>query len=264
MKADVNVGRTSPPRNPGAAATTDAPDGPFSLVLPCYNEAPSLPGLIDRALDCARRRGMGPDAFRLILVENGSTDDSRQVLEALTRGPDGPYLHPVWIRRNQGYGHGVMVGLRSAPRGIVGWTHADEQCDPEDAFLAWERVRNASRPTLVKGRRHGRARPERLVSAGFAALATVVFHRRMREINAQPKVFPSALIDRLDAPPLDFCLDLYVLVRAQDAGYDLAEIDVTFPPRRHGTSNWAGTLRSRVRTMAGFVRYMLRLRAGGR
>lgn len=263
MTTNSNAARTAGTPGPNLEAAAP-PDGPFSLVLPCYNEALSLPVLVGRAVACARRRGMGPDAFRLIPVENGSTDDSRQVLQALARGPDGAYLHPVWVPRNQGYGHGVMSGLRSAPRGIVGWTHADEQCDPEDAFRAWEIVRDATRPSLVKGRRHGRARSERLVSAGFAALATLTFARRMHEINAQPKVFPSDLIDRLDAPPMDFCLDIYVLVRAGDAGYDLAEIDVTFPPRRHGTSNWAGTLRSRARTMAGFVRYMLRLRAGGR
>lgn len=237
---------------------------PFTLVMPCYNEAPSLPALVARAVDCARRRGLGPDAFRLVPVENGSKDDSRAVLADLARGPDGPWIHPVWIDVNRGYGHGVMAGLRAAPPGIVGWTHADEQCDPEDAFRAWEIVRAASRPTLVKGRRQGRAASERLVSAGFAMLATLVFARRLSEINAQPKVFPSDLLGRLDSPPDDFCLDLYVLVRARDAGYDPVAIDVAFPPRRHGTSNWAATWRSRARTMAGFVRYMLRLRAGGR
>lgn len=249
---------------PAARGERPLPRAPFSLVMPCYNEARSLPALVERAVACARRRGMGPDAFRLVPVENGSWDDSRTVLEALSNGPDGPYLHPVLIDVNRGYGHGVMSGLRSAPPGIVGWTHADEQCDPEDAFRAWDIVSAADRPVLVKGRRHGRAASDRVVSAGFATLATAVFGRRLSEINAQPKVFPSGLLARLDDPPDDFCLDLYVLVRALDAGYDPVEIDVAFPPRPHGTSNWAATWRSRGRTMAGFVGYMLRLRAGGR
>ncbi len=237
---------------------------PFCLILPCYNEARSLPALVTRAVACARRRGMGPDTFWLVPVENGSTDDSRAVLAALADGPDAPYLHPVLIDVNRGYGHGVMAGLRSVPTGITGWTHADEQCDPEDAFRAWEIVAASDRPVMVKGRRHGRSPSERIVSTGFATLATLVFAKRLSEINAQPKVFPSELLTRLTDPPNDFCLDLYVLVQALNAGYDSVDIDVAFPPRRHGTSNWAATWRSRARTMAGFVGYMMRLRAGGR
>ncbi len=55
-------------------------DRTFSLVIPCYNEAPGLPALVDRVVEAAGRRGMGPDRFRLVLVENGSKDDSRDHL----------------------------------------------------------------------------------------------------------------------------------------------------------------------------------------
>jgi glycosyltransferase involved in cell wall biosynthesis len=235
----------------------------FSLVLPCYNEAPSLPMLVSRAVACARRRGLSPDEFRLVLVENGSSDGSLDVMKALAAGADGEFLQVVPVSPNRGYGAGLKAGLGACLPGIVAWTHADEQCDPEDAFLGWEIVAGSSSPTLVKGRRHGRAAAERIVSLGFETLASAIFMRRLREINAQPKVFPSGLLDRLESAPDDFAFDLFMLLEAARADYRIREIDVRFPPRRHGESRWAATMRSRFRTMAGLVRYMIRLRLSG-
>lgn len=236
----------------------------FSLVIPCYNEAGSLPELVRRAADCARARALGPGDFRLVLVDNGSTDGSDAVLRDLAAGPDGAFLDVVRVSPNRGYGDGILRGLRAAaPRGgILAWTHADGQCDPGDAFRGFEIVRDAPVPTLVKGRRHGRAAADRLVSRAFEALALLVLGRRLHEINAQPKVFPAGLVARLDGAPPDFPFDLFVLLRARDAGLALREIDVAFPPRRHGQSRWAATARSRARTMLRFAGYMVRYRLG--
>ncbi len=238
-------------------------DDTFSLVIPCYNEAKSLPDLVERVLACARRRDLTPDRFRLVLVENGSTDDSRSVLDRILAAPGGEFIDVVTVSPNRGYGNGIRQGLLAARPGILAWTHADGQCDPEDAFRGFDIVRaSGAAPQLVKGRRHGRALPERVVSTGFATLATLLLGRRLGEINAQPKVFRSALLAHLPDPPSDFAFDFYVLARALEAGYALREIDVQFPPRRHGQSNWAATTRSKARTIARFVRYMVRYRLG--
>ena len=237
--------------------------GSFSLVLPCYNEALSLPDLVGRAIACAKKRNLSPDQFQLIPVENGSTDSSRQVLQELAKGPDAQFITPVWIDENQGYGHGILTGLKAAKTDVVGWTHADEQCDPEDAFKAWEVINQSDSLTFVKGKRHGRTPMERFVSAGFATFASILYLRKFSEINAQPKVFPRALLDEFIDPPKDFSLDFYALLQANKSGYKVVEIDVKFPPRPHGQSNWASTFKSRMRTISGFVGYMLRLRVGG-
>lgn len=231
-----------------------------SLILPCYNEAPNLPEVVSRAVACARRRGWTPEQFQLVLVENGSTDASRQVLHDLGKGPDAAFLRVVLVDRNCGYGHGVFMGLRAAPPGLLAWSHADQQCDPEDAFVAFELLLRTPGRVLVKGRRQGRALPERFVSRTFELAARAALGQAIGEINAQPKVFRSELLGVLTEPPDDFAFDLYVLHRALQAGYTIREITVQFPPRVHGTSNWSSTLRSRARTMARMLRYIDSLR----
>jgi glycosyltransferase involved in cell wall biosynthesis len=235
---------------------------PWRLVLPCYNEARNLPGVVERALACARRRGLTPAQFQLILVENGSRDDSLAVLESLRAAPGGEFLRIVPVKENRGYGNGVIVGLRAAGPGLVAYSHADQQCDPEDAFRGFERLMAAGPGSrlLIKGRRRGRDLRGWLVSRGFELSAKTLLDRRLHEINAQPKVFASELVAAFDDPPDDFAIDVYVLLRALQFGYRIEEIDVRYPPRIHGESNWSSTLRSRVSTIARLMSYMLELR----
>ena len=98
----------------------------LSLVIPCYNEAANLPSLLERCKELAQR-----GSVEVILVDNGSTDDSPQVLARLL--PAYPGCRTVRVEHNQGYGFGILAGLKAARGDILGWTHADMQTDPMDA-----------------------------------------------------------------------------------------------------------------------------------
>lgn len=235
----------------------------FSLVLPCYNEGESLRTIVSRATACALRRNLGPSEFQLILVNNGSTDESAEVLKALQTGPLGAFLSIVSVEVNQGYGHGILQGLKAARSTYTAWTHADEQCDPEDAFRALDRLERLEGPWVIKGRRRGRRLSAWAFSRCFELVAWTILGRRCFEANAQPKVFSTDLIPHLTAPydpPKGFAFDLYVLLRAQECGYRIAEVPVSFPPRRHGLSRWSATLFSRWRTIRGLITFMLAYR----
>ncbi len=235
----------------------------FRLVLPCYNESNSLKQLAARAIGCAQKRGLSAADFTLVLVENGSADNSLSVMQALQKEPGGEFIRVVPITENRGYGFGVWSGLRAAAEleGIIGWTHADEQCDPEDAFRAWEILQNTKESTLIKGRRHGRLWKEQIITRGFEIAALFILGKRITEINAQPKVFHSELVARLNNPPLDFSFDLYVLLEAMRANLKIKEIDVLFPPRKHGQSNWSATFRSKYRNISKAIKFMYSYRS---
>lgn len=228
----------------------------FELVVPCYNEAQSLNELFARSVNVARFYGLGPESFQLVIVDNGSTDDTATVLADLASSEDGGYLKTVYLETNEGYGGGLWQGLQQTEAAIVGWTHADGQHDPEDAFRAWEIARKHGRPLFVKGKRLGRATGEWLFSRAFEAAATVLTRRQISEINAQPKVFHRSLLEKLQNPPSDYTFDLYVTLKARDLGWQFESVDVYPIAREHGESHWAGSLGSRVRTSAGFLRFL--------
>jgi glycosyltransferase involved in cell wall biosynthesis len=227
------------------------------VVLPCYNEGPGIAAILKRF----ETAGKDTD-FELVLVDNGSTDNTRQVMDELL--PAYPFARCVRIDHNKGYGDGIFTGLRQARGEVLAWSHADLQTDPADVFRALDVYRKAHDPThlLVKGRRHGRRLSERIISRGMQLVALLFLRRWMTEINAQPKLFHRRLLEHLPSPPIDFNFDVYVLYRALRHGWKLRHIDVRFPPREYGQSNWAASWGSRIRTIRRSIWYMFRVGMG--
>ena len=87
----------------------------FSLVIPCYNEAANLPLLLERGKELAVRLDV-----EVILVDNGSIDNTAEVLENLL--PKYPGFRSIRVEKNQGYGFGIVSGLKAAKGEILGWT----------------------------------------------------------------------------------------------------------------------------------------------
>ena len=232
----------------------------FELVLPCYNESKSLQILIERTVNAAKQAGYDSTSFQLVIVENGSLDNSTEVLLQLEKTELAPWFRKVIIAKNQGYGYGVFQGLKNTQAPIIGWSHADQQCDPKDAFIAINKLKASGLSNiLVKGERTGRNWKDQTVSTVFETLAFLILGIKIRELNAQPKIFSRELLEKLPTPPPNFAFDLYVLFCALKNRYTLQTIPVLFPPRIHGVSNWASNFAGRYKTIWGMVKYMYQL-----
>lgn len=232
----------------------------LSIVLPCYNEADNLPLLLDGY------RQVWPDwPAELILVNNGSTDSTAEVLEQELGRPEMAFARIVRVPVNQGYGHGLYTGLQAAQGEFVGFSHADMQCSPADLFHAYEQLMAQPDPTrvLVKGKRTGRELGPSIVTNGMALLASTILLTNLSDINAQPKLFHRSHLACLTHPPPGFQFDLYVLYQARRAGLKILTIPVVFGQRAHGQSKWAFSLLSRYRTIWATLVYIFQLRFEG-
>lgn len=232
----------------------------FSIVIPCYNEAENLPLLL-----AAYRAAWPQFEAELILVDNGSTDNSAAVMERELRRPEFAFARSVRVERNRGYGFGVHAGLRAARGEIIGISHADMQCDPRDLFTAYALLKRQPDPrrAMVKGKRARRGLGPSLITNTMAVIATVVLLTPLADINAQPKVFHRDLLRLMTEAPDGFELDLYALYTARRNGLRILTIPVIFGQRAHGVSKWAFSLISRWRHIWATVRYIFRLRFAG-
>lgn len=229
----------------------------LSIVIPCWNEAANLPALLMAWTELWQEG----DEWELILVDNGSTDDSAQILAEAVRAL--PFLRVATVAPpNVGYGHGILTGLRLARGEVLAWTHADGQTPPADVLRAWDAWRDSPAPqkTLVKGRRRNRPIGDVAFTTGMSVWATALLATPLHDINAQPKLFPRALLATFRDPPLDLSLDVYLLWLARRHGYVIQAIDVAFGPRVHGTSRWATDLPARVRAVRRTLRLLWQLR----
>ena len=230
----------------------------FSIVLPCYNEAENLPGLL------ADYRAAWEDfPTELILVDNGSTDSTPAALAAALPACGLPDVRAVRVPVNRGYGHGLAAGLAQARGEFVGWSHGDLQCPAGDLFAAYRRLLAEGDPTrvLVKGRRVTRPLGGAAFTAGMSAAASAILGTVLTDINAQPKVFHRGHLARwLPGAPDGLEFDLHVLHRARRDGLAIATVPVSFRARAHGRSSWATSLAARSRAVARMLRAMVAMR----
>lgn len=203
----------------------------LSLVIPCYNESANLPLLLERCKDVMRRPGA-----EVVLVDNGSTDESPLVLSELL--PRYPGCRSVRVERNQGYGHGILEGLRAARGEILGWSHADMQTDPQDALRGMVLFEQHGPNIFVKGRRYGRPFGDVVFTVGMSVFETVLLGKPMWDINAQPTMFSRAFFESWHEPPYDFSLDLFAYYQARRMGLAVHRFPVRFGERAHGVSRW--------------------------
>jgi len=206
----------------------------LSIVVPCYNEEGNLPGLLDAFKSAIQR-----DDIELVLVNNGSTDNSSSVLSDLL--PNYPFARVVEVQKNQGYGFGILSGLRACLGDYLGWTHADLQTDPKDVLKALDIIEERGNPQdlYVKGDRKGRPLFDQFFTSGMSLFETLYMGKRLWDINAQPNIFHRSFFNAWESnAPDDFSLDLYVLFMARQLNQTVERFDVIFPERQYGESSW--------------------------
>jgi glycosyltransferase involved in cell wall biosynthesis len=207
------------------------------VVLPCLNEAPALPWLLERL----------PPGYRAIVADNGSTDGSADVARA-----HGATVVSV---PEPGYGAAVHAGLVASDPidGVVCVLDADGSFDPAELPRLAGPVR-ADAAELVVGRRRPTVRS---AWPTHARLGNAVLARRLRRTTglAVHDIGPIRAARRSDLLALGlrdrrFGYPLELLIAAGRAGWRVTEIDVAYRPRTAGTrSKVTGTLRGTARAI---------------
>ncbi|WP_341912060.1 glycosyltransferase family 2 protein [Ferrovibrio terrae] len=230
----------------------------LSLVIPCFNEAGNLPALVARCQQAIAAAG-GPSVMEILLVDNGSGDNTATILPALVQQQPG--LKMVTVERNLGYGFGIWSGLQAADGEIVGWTHADMQTDPMDAVTALALFGNTDRPAtvFVKGTRRHRALGDSIFTWGMAVFETCLLRVPLWDINAQPTLMPRRFMESWGTPPFDFSFDLFAYYAARRDHLSVIRIPVDFRQRLAGMSSWNVDWRSKMRLTRRIVAYSWRL-----
>lgn len=213
---------------------TKAPDGGIfcSLVLPCYNEAGNIAALLD-AFAAAR-----PAAdIELVLVDNGSSDNTAELLRSLL--PHFSFARAVTVPENLGYGYGITCGLKTARGLYAGWAHGDLQYSPAEILAAVESLRSAGgKRVFLKGLRSARTCADTFFTAGMSLFESLLFGTPLRDINAQPTLFHRSLLENWGGAPRDFLLDLYAYVAAVKSGFGVLRVPVLLREREKGSSSW--------------------------
>jgi glycosyltransferase involved in cell wall biosynthesis len=168
------------------------------VIAPVYNEEKSLPSFVAEWIHVLRKCA-GED-FTFCLINDGSTDNSLQIMKRLSAG--SPELIIV-DKANEGHGPSCIAGYCKAIESGAEWIFqidSDGQCDPADFEIFWQS--RLSAPVQYgerKGREDGLAR--RLISKLLAAAIFLLSFRWIRDPNV-----PYRLMHRNAMQPALCCI----------------------------------------------------------
>ncbi|MFX0196782.1 MAG: glycosyltransferase [Candidatus Hodarchaeota archaeon] len=206
-----------------------------SLIMPCYNEESALKTTAPELIDTFMNDGID---IQLILVDNGSTDGTEAVIDEfiVKRYP----VKKVKLDKNQGYGGGILQGLKECEAPIVGYLCADGQVSAEDALMTYRLIKGREDRTLTKVRRRFRqdSWKRKIVSIIYNGLMQLLYGwLGAIDINGSPKIFSQRTLEAMDLLSVDWFLDPEIIIKAKYLGLRIIEVDVEGFRRRGGASN---------------------------
>ncbi len=226
----------------------------LSLFFPCHNEAENLEALVDDALAALPALAT---TYEVILVDDGSRDDTARVAERLAQRHGGA-VRLVRHEVNRGYGGALRSGFAAARYDHLAYTDGDRQFRVADLARLVE-CAEATRSPVVIGYRLQRADPAlRLVYATFYRIANRLwFGLRVRDVDCAAKLFHRDALRGVIVHSDGAFFSAELLIRLQLAGLNIREIGVPHYPRTAGSPTGA-----RLSVIARAIRDFWSLRIG--
>ncbi|GDX73319.1 glycosyl transferase [Cyanobium sp.] len=203
----------------------------LSIVVPLYNEAESLPPLVEQLLAALRPLGR---SFELVLVDDGSSDDTAAVLRHLAA--QTPELVAVLLRRNYGQTPAMSAGFDASRGALIVTLDGDLQNDPADIPLLLERLEQGY--DLVSGWRHQRQDPavsRKLPSRVANRLIARVTGVRLHDYGCSLKAYRRELVEDMN---LYGELHRFLPALAFIEGARISEVKVNHRARSFGSSKY--------------------------
>ena len=228
----------------------------LSVVIPCYNEEQRLPRTIEqieRYLDAKEA------PYELILVDDGSADGTRQVMDAAAERRDG--IRVEALPHNRGKGRALAVGVEAAKGDEVLITDADLSTPIEELDKLQAALRGGAGVAIgSRALRASRVEVSQpfyrvLMGKGFNLIVQAVLLPGIWDTQCGFKLFRGDVARSVFAGLTTdgFGFDPEVLYRARKQGVKIAEVPVVW-------RNSAETKVSPVRSSLDMLKHVIRLR----
>ena len=205
----------------------------ISAFFPCYNDRDSIATMVRDVHEALVKL---VDDFEIIVVNDGSRDDSLAVLQALTA--EVPELRIVDHVTNRGYGGALLSGFEASTKEWVFYTDGDAQYDAGEI----DRLVAAVTPTadVVQGWKTGRGDPlhRKIIGRVYHHVVKVLFRLHVRDTDCDFRLMRRTLLDRVDLRSTSgvICVEMMRSFEHQHATF--VQVGVSHYFRPHGKSQF--------------------------
>jgi glycosyltransferase involved in cell wall biosynthesis len=221
----------------------------LSVFFPAYNDAPSLPKLLDDTFCVLAEHA---DEYEVIVVNDGSYDNTGEVLQQLQQRY-GPRLRIITHEQNRGYGGALRSGFAAATKEFVFYTDGDGQYDVRE--LPKLLARMGPDVGLVNGFKLERNDPRHRIWIGNAynSFARFLFRVRLRDIDCDYRLIRRSLLEDIHLTSTSGTICVELVRKLELLPYRVEEVGVHHYPRLHGRSQFF-RVQSLARTLGQLVR----------
>jgi len=209
----------------GLQPATGRPE--VSILVPAKDEAENLPLFMEQA---SAAFASAPQRYEIIVIDDGSVDDSWNVLQRLAA--QYPFLRPVRHGVRRGIADALRTGYIHSRGGILVFYPADLQYKPEDIPRLIAPIL-AGESDIVAGYKDGKYE-KAFVSGIYNRLSRSLFKVTVRDLNSV-KAYRREVMDALPNRP-DW--HRYMVVMAAAEGFKVSEVRVPLYPRNAGQSKF--------------------------
>jgi glycosyltransferase involved in cell wall biosynthesis len=226
----------------------------LSIIVPVYNEATTVRQVIDRLLEIPL-----PLAREIIVVNDGSTDGTRQVLDAIPAVPG--VLSIVHAPANGGKGSAIRIGLTHVRGTIVAIQDADLELDPVQLAGLVEPILGGE-ADVVYGSRFLTGRPSGpwlsvMANRTLTGLTNVLFGGRLTDMETCYKIMDASVARGLRLESNRFDIEPEITAKLLRQGRRIVERPVKFDPRNRASGKKIGW-RDGLHAIAVLLKYRFR------
>lgn len=200
----------------------------ISIVVPVFNEARTVAEVIERlfAIDL-------PAPREVLVVNDGSTDGTREVLDQIAARPELRIIH---AEKNGGKGSAIRTGFARATGTIVAIQDADLELDPREYGALLAPIINDG-AMVVYGSRFLKKQPgiplrTRLANRLLTTLTNVLYGSRLTDMETGYKVFRRELLSTMRLRCVQFDFEPELTAKVLLAGHRIVEVPIEYMPRR--------------------------------
>src|SRR5215218_655342 len=205
----------------------------LSIIIPLKDEEESLPELADWIKRVCDQHQY---SYEIIMVDDGSTDDSWKVIERLNAA--NPAIKGIKFQRNYGKSAALNEGFKAAQGDVVITMDADLQDSP-DEIPDLRKMIVTDGYDLVSGwkkKRYDNTLTKNIPSKFFNSVTSEVSHIKLHDFNCGLKAYRKKVVKSIEVYGE---MHRYIPVIAKWAGYKkIGEKVVEHRPRKFGVSKF--------------------------
>jgi len=199
----------------------------LSIIIPVYNEKPTLQELVNRVQKVKLNK-------EIILVDDASTDGSRQIVKKLAQNPG---IKAIFHDRNQGKGMAIRTGIKHSQGDYTIIQDADLEYDPRDYLKLLKPIQDDKAQVVYGSRFTGEHRNmffwHWVANQALTLITNVLYNTTLSDMETCYKVFPTKLLKSLKLNCRRFEFEPEVTAKILRQGIRIYEVPISYAGREY-------------------------------